>query len=155
MSLHICVVMTNRVVSCLPEIPHRGSTFRRKLGPQVFRLKRLVGLGVAVLAVTCCSGLGGSSASATHRLGPDAPLCTSWSPLGENSANLANVEITVFKHATRGPSAVYLRDCGAASQYRYVDTGTGRVSCLTDALPYRLRTIRTPSISFIPPYRCD
>jgi hypothetical protein len=141
-------------MSCVADAAERR-TWSVRLGPWVYRLKRLVGFGVAAAMLFGFGTLGCSSTSGMRKLGPDVPLCASWSPLHSASPNSARVGATVFKHATRGPSAVYERVCGAAAQYRYVDTGTGRATCLGDALPYRTHANRWLIVSVIPLYRCD
>jgi len=126
-----------------------------KVRPWVSWLKRYVGGVVAAGAFLGYATLGCSSSSGTQKLGPDAPLCRTWSALNSTSPNSARVEAMVFRRATRGPSAVYLRECGAAFQYRYIDTGTGRPECLADSRPLQLRADRWLTISVIPLYRCD
>ena len=91
----------------------------------------------------------------THKLGRDFPLCATWSQLNTASPNSAQVEAKVFERATRGPSAVYVRECGEASLYRYVDTGTGRTTCLGDGLPSIFDADVWLSVSVIPLYRCE
>jgi hypothetical protein len=91
--------------------------------PWVYWLILTIGFVLAVLAVFGC----GTPSVAMPR--PEPELCTAWKPVNAATYASARVEAEVFRRATRGPSAVYFRR-GPAYQYTYVDTGTGRASCL-------------------------
>lgn len=61
--------------------------------------------------------------------------CTVWTLIDDSTENGLAIESFVFFRATAGPSAIYVRRCGSNYQYSYVDTGNGRVSCLTAPVP--------------------
>jgi hypothetical protein len=63
------------------------------------------------------------------------PSCTVWDLIDDSAEQGLAIETFVFDRATAGPSAIYVRRCGPAYQYTYVDSGNGHVSCLTAPVP--------------------
>jgi len=97
----------------------------------------MVGGGANELGAPAIAGAATNIGLAHHRNWGFAalPSCTRWGLIDNSAEQGLAIETFVFKRATAGPSAIYVRRCGPAYQYKYVDTGNGRASCLTAPVP--------------------
>ena len=71
------------------------------------------------------------------------PSCTVWDLVDASAEQGFEIETFVFDRATAGPSAIYVRRCGPAYQYTYIDTGNGRVSCLAAPVPLEVESCQS------------